>query len=219
MEKSPAYQLYHYFRSSCSYRVRIALNFKNLACEFHPIELRKNEQNKADYLDLNPQGIVPSLITPDGTLITQSLAIIEYLEELHPTPALLPKNPELRAKIRAFAQAIACEVHPVNNLRVLNYLKNDLNINEPQVNLWYQHWVNLTFISLEKIAKLNAGDFCFGGIISLADLALIPQIYNARRYHTDMTAYPYLTQIEQNCLEHPAFQKAHPDNYLPATAP
>ncbi len=215
---SSTYELYHYFRSSCSYRVRIALNIKKIPCQFHAVNLLKNEQNeqneqKLDYQKINPQRLVPSLITPDKKIITQSLSIIEYLEELYPEPALLPQEPILKAKVRAFAQAIACEIHPINNLRVLNYLKQDLNLKEEQVNAWYQHWINLTFLDLEQIAKLNSGRFCFGDQPTLADIVLVPQIYNAHRYKVDMSAYPTLSQIDKNCSELPAFQAAHPDQF------
>ncbi|MCX7122926.1 MAG: maleylacetoacetate isomerase [Gammaproteobacteria bacterium] len=207
------YKLYHYFRSSSSYRVRIALNLKKLPCQFHPIDLRVGEQLTPEYERINQQHIVPTLITPAGVALNQSLAIIEYLEERYPTPALLPIQPELRAQIRAFACALACEIHPINNLRVLNYLKKTLHQSEPAVNAWYQHWVNLTLIPLEKISRLTSGHYTFGDSVSLADIVLIPQIYNARRYQVDMTPFPTLNRIEQNCLMLDSFQKAHPDRF------
>ncbi len=210
MEPTQTYTLYHYYRSSCSYRVRIALNLKNVPCQLHPIDLKVGEQHAAAYHQINPQDIVPALVTPNG-ILTQSLAIIEYLEECYPTPALLPQDSLLRAKVRAFAQAIACEVHPINNLRVLDYLRHDLHQPEATVQDWYQYWVKLTFATLEQISSNTAGIYTFGDTLSLADVALIPQIYNARRYNVDMALFPTLSKIEKNCLILPAFVQAHPD--------
>ena len=206
------YTLYHYYRSSCSYRVRIALNFKKLHCELKAIDLTQGQHNSPEYHEVNLQNTVPALVTPQGTL-SQSVAILEYLEEMHPTPALLPQSLILRAKIRAFSQAIACEIHPLNNLRVLNYLRKNVQLEEGQVTAWYQHWVCLTFAVLEQQCNLTAGQYCFGHEVSLADVMLIPQIYNARRFHVDMMAFPLLSQIEKNCLDLPEFQAAHPDCY------
>jgi maleylpyruvate isomerase len=193
--------------------VRIALNLKGLPYEAIPVHLVNNggEQHSADYQAINPQSLVPTLQTDDKT-IAQSLAIIEYLDELHPTPPLLPNDHYLKAKVRAFALAIAADMHPLNNLRVLNYLSNELQISEAQKTAWYQHWIAKGFQSLENmlINTQQTGDFCFGNTPTLADVCLVPQMYNARRYACDLRAYPTLVRIDAHCQTQAAFQDAAP---------
>jgi maleylacetoacetate isomerase len=207
-----AYRLYTFFRSSASYRVRIALNFKQISYESISKQLRRLEHRAADYLEVNPQGLVPAL-EHEGRHIPQSLAIIEYLEELEPTPSLLPNSPYDRAIVRAMAQIVACDIHPLCNLRVLQYLKNDLALDETQINDWYRHWVALGLEGLEGLVTQHggAGPYCFGGDITMADVCLVPQLYNAQRFNCDLTAYPQLRAVAQALQGHPAFEAAHPD--------
>lgn len=203
--------LYTYFRSSAAYRVRIALNLKNISYEAVPVHLRKNEQRTPDYRALNPQGLVPTLIE-DGHAIGQSLAIVEYLEEVHPEPPLLPREPLARARVRQIAYAIACDIHPINNLRVLRYLKDQLGIDDDARALWQLHWMNEGFASIETLLvhSSETGRFCHGDSPGLADLCLMPQLYNARRTDLDLAPFPTLRRIEVACIEHPAFAAAHP---------
>ncbi|RZF54497.1 maleylacetoacetate isomerase [Acinetobacter halotolerans] len=203
-------KLYSYFRSSAAYRVRIALNIKQLAYETQPIHLVKNEQQQADYQALNPSQLVPTLVDVDQTLL-QSISILEYLEEAYPEVALLPKNIAERAKVRAFAQAIACDIHPLNNLRVLKYLQQDLGLNDQQKSNWYQHWMLLGFQSLEAQLQGSNGQFCFGTQATFADCCLIPQVYNAKRFKIDLAAFPKIESIYQHCLTLPAFLHAAPE--------
>lgn len=204
-------KLYDYFRSTAAYRVRIALNYKKLRYDLEEIHLVNDggEQHQVPYRDINPQGRVPTLLDGDDVL-TQSLAIIEYLEEVHPQPALLPTDAMLRAKIRAFANAIACDIHPLNNLSVLQYLKNTLNVSDEQKNAWYAHWIEIGFAALEKGLVNSAGKYCFGNQLTLADLCLIPQVYNANRFAVPLDNYPTILRINENCLAMPAFDQAKP---------
>jgi maleylpyruvate isomerase len=206
-------KLHGYFRSSAAYRVRIALNLKGLTAEHLPHHLRKGEQIAPDYLALNPQGLVPTLEGDDGAVLTQSLAIIEWLDETHPNPALLPKDPLRRAKVRAFALAIACDIHPLNNLRVLKYLKARMNQEQAAIDAWYRHWVETGLASCEQMLLRTGwrGPYCFGEAPGLADLCLVPQIYNARRFDSDLSACPTLMAVDETCARHPAFAAAHPD--------
>jgi maleylpyruvate isomerase len=207
-------KLYGYFRSSAAFRVRIALNLKGLAYEQLSIHLRKNEQRKADYLTLQPQGLVPVLETDGGEVFIQSLAIIEYLDETHPVPPLLPADPAGRARVRALAQAIACDIHPVDNLRVLRYLVKPLGHDEAAVEAWFNHWIKLGFDGLEQLLAKEgrAGKFCHGDTPGLADLCFVPQVFNARRYSSfDMTAYPEIRRIFDNCMMLDAFERARPE--------
>ncbi len=204
-------KLYTYFRSSASYRVRIALHFKKISFESVYINLRKNDQESADYTTLNPQQRVPTLIDDDGKTLTQSLAIIDYLEQKHPSPALLPKDPYEQAKVRAFALAIAADLHPLNNLGTLTYLSTDMGASQEQKDKWYQHWLKVTFTALEKQISNPNSTFCFGNELTLADVCLIPQIYNALRFHHPMENYPTLKRIYEHCLTIPAFYKASPE--------
>ncbi|MFC3530747.1 maleylacetoacetate isomerase [Vogesella facilis] len=202
--------LYGYFRSSAAYRVRIALNLKGLAYVQQPVSLVKGEQRGDDYLALNPQGLVPALLD-SGVLLTQSLAICEYLDDAYPdTPQLLPAAPALRAQVRAAAQSIACDIHPLNNLRVLNYLKNELQQPEEARNAWYRHWVAAGFAALEQQLAASVGQYCFGDVLTLADACLLPQVFNAQRFNVDMTPYPLLAAIAGRLAQLPAFAAAHP---------
>ena len=202
--------LYGYFRSSAAYRVRIALNLKGLAYAQAPVSLLRGEQRSADYLALNPQGLVPALLD-NGVLLTQSLAICEYLDEAYPDSArLLPDGAVLRAQVRAVAQAIACDIHPLNNLRVLNYLKAELGQSEEVRNGWYRHWIATGFAALEQQLATSAGRYCFGDTLTLADVCLLPQVFNAQRFAVDMGGYPLLARIAANLEQVPAFADAHP---------
>src|SRR5579863_9942016 len=176
-------KLYGFFRSSAAFRARIALNLKGIAYDQSPIHLRRNEQQKDDYLSLNPQGLVPTL-DDGGHLLTQSLAIIEYLEEIHPNPPLLPKEPVARARVRSLAQAIACDIHPIDNLRVLRYLAKPLGHDDKAVEEWFNHWITVGFTGLERTLASDgqAGQFCHGDRPTLADICLVPQVFNAQRY-------------------------------------
>ncbi len=208
-------KLYNFFRSSASYRVRIALNLKGVPYEYVPIHLRRGggEQYTPAYKVLNPQGIIPTL-EDDGRVLTQSLAILEYLEERHPEPPLLPRDPADRAIVRSMALAIACEVHPLQNLRVLNYVRDVLHHTEEEMNAWGRHWVIQGFTALEQMVRAvpNRGAFCFGNAPSLADLCLVPQFVNARRFGCDLSACPTLVQIDATCRALPAFANAAPEN-------
>ena len=205
-------KLYDYYRSSAAYRVRIALGLKGLAPEREFIHLRKGAQRTAGYLALNPQGLVPALATDSGAMMTQSLAIIEWLDETHPAPPLLPADADGRARVRAIALAIACDIHPLNNTRVLSYLTGTLGVTEAQKDGWYRYWVDVGLDALEtQLARSPAtGPYCHGTAPTLADICLVPQLVNARRFDIDVTAYPTLTRIEATCVALPAFAGAAP---------
>ena len=207
-------KLYTFFRSSASFRVRIALNLKGLSYEQLPIHLRRGggEQFTAGYKQINPQSLLPTLESEDRYL-TQSLAIVEYLEEQYPTPPLLPKNAADRALVRSMALVIACEVHPIQNLRVLNYVKKEYNQTDEQVNRWALHWIDLGLASLEQMigAQTARGNFCFGDTPTLADICLVPQLGNARRFGCDLSRYPDILSIEKVCIAIPAFADAAPE--------
>lgn len=205
-------KLYTFFRSSAAFRVRIALNAKGLQYQSLPRAFAKNEHRAPDYLALNPQGLIPALAT-DGVVLSQSLAIIEYLNDRHPTPPLLPPDPIDRARVRSMALAIACEIHPLNNLRVLNYLRGELRQDDAAVNAWYRHWVTEGFKGLELQARefSAAGRYCFGDALSLADICLVPQMFNARRFDTDLTAFRTLVSISSHLESLPAFAAARPE--------
>ena len=203
-------KLHGYFRSSAAYRVRIALNLKGLGAEHLPHHLRKGEQCAPAYLAINPQGLVPALENEAGAFLTQSLAIIEWLDETHPAPPLLPKDPLRRAKVRAFAQALACDTHPVQNLKVLARLR-ELGLPEEKVTEWAA-WANREGLSAcETLIANEPGPFCFGSVPTLADLCLVPQLANARRFGVDVAAYPRLLQAEAAAREIKAFADAAPD--------
>jgi len=208
-----AMKLYGYFRSSAAFRVRIALNLKKLEYETAAIHLRRNDQARPDYLAVNPQGLVPTLVDGDRTLI-QSLAIIEYLDETYADPPLLPKIAVDRARVRSLAEIVACDIHPINNLRVLRYLTHSLGHAEAAIASWYNHWIAAGFQALEKLLAEDprTGGFCHGDVTSLADVTLVPQVVNAERYRLDLTPYPTITRIFQRCMALEPFLAAHPDN-------
>ncbi len=205
-------QLYTYFRSSAAYRVRIALNLKGLNADYIPVHLVNNsgEQHSDAYKALNPSELVPTLVD-DEFQLSQSLSILEYLEEQHPEVALLPQDIQQRALVRAFSLAIACDIHSLNNLRVLQYLSGPLQVSDEQKNIWYRHWVELGFKTLEALLHNSNGRFCFGNQPTFADCCLIPQVYNALRFNVDLTAYPKITSIYQHCNTLAAFQQAAPE--------
>jgi len=207
-------KLYTYFRSSAAYRTRIAFNLKGVECEMLHVDLRTtaSDQHKPEYLALNPQGLVPALVVEDAT-IAQSLAIIEYLDEVHPDPPLLPRSPVDRARVRAMALAVACDMHPLNNLRVLNYLRSPLGHDEDTVNAWYRHWIAVGFGGLEQEARRATGDgrHMFGSTVTIADIYIVPQMYNARRFKCDLEPYPTLRGICEHLEALPEFAKAAPE--------
>jgi maleylpyruvate isomerase len=192
--------------------VRIVLNLKGLAFETASVDLVAGKQRGDTFLADNPQGLVPMLVTDDGRRLTQSLAICEYLEECHPEPALLPETPSERARVRALAQLVACEMHPVNNLRVLKYLTGELGADEAAKLAWYRHWVDTGFAALEPMLSREAGsgDFCHGDTPTLADACLVPQLFNAERFECDLAPYPRIRRIGENARKLSAFQRAAP---------
>ena len=203
-------KLYTYYRSSAAYRVRIALNLKGIAYEQVPVDLRAGAQRAAEYLEHNPQGLVPSL-QDGGATLGQSLAIIEYLEERHPEPPLLPDTALDRARVRALALAVACDLHPLNNQRVLNYLRGPLGQDESAVEAWYRHWIAEGFRALEQTARHTSdGHHLYGGHVTLADVCLAPQVFNARRFNCDLAPYPTLCSVEAYLATLPAFAAAAP---------
>ncbi|WP_343619027.1 maleylacetoacetate isomerase [Ralstonia sp.] len=204
-------KLYNYFRSSASFRVRIALEVKGLSYDYAPVHLLKGEQMAPDFVKLNPDALVPVLC--DGNdVLNQSLAIVEYLEETHPEPTLLPGSPSNRAHIRAIALAIACEIHPLNNPRVLKYLKNTFNVEEEARNDWYRYWVKLGFAALETRLSQSplTGAYCVGDTPTLADVCLVPQVFNGKRFDVAVEDYPTLARIFEHCMAQEAFQRAAP---------
>jgi maleylpyruvate isomerase len=210
--------LYGHAMSSASYRVRIALALKGLQVTSVLLDLRAGEQRREAFLQINTQGLVPALVLDDGAVLTQSMAIIEYLEEAHPQPPLLPRGPLQRARVRALSQAITCDVHPLNNLRVLQYLETELGRDKGSRDSWYRHWVQLGFAALEsRLVRDGAtGRFCHGDSPSMADVCLVPQVFNARRFAVDLGAYPRIVGIDAACRELPEFQSAAPDRQTQA---
>ena len=207
-------KLYGFFRSSAAFRVRIALNLKQLPYETVAIHLRRNEQANPQYRVLNPQGLVPTLEDDDGRRFIQSLAIIEYLDEIHPVSPLLPPGAADRARVRALAAIVACDIHPINNLRVLRYLAHTLGQDEAAIGAWYNHWIDAGFAALEPLLAADArtGAFCHGDSPGLADVVLVPQVVNAERYQLDMAPYPTITRIYRTCMALAPFAAAHPEN-------
>lgn len=205
-----AIRLYDYFRSSAAYRVRIALNLKAVDYERVPVDLREGEQRAGDFRARNPQGLVP-MLEIDGVALIQSLAIIEYLEDRFPEPPLLPAGPVARARVRAMAQLVACDIHPINNLRVLQYLKHELKQDQDAIDAWIRHWIAEGFAALETMARGLKTAFLSGDEPGLADLCLVPQMYNARRFETPLTAFPALLAVDARAASHPAFAAAHPE--------
>ena len=206
--------LYSYFRSSAAFRARIALNLKGLEHELHYVHLSRGggEQFQPAYRRINPQALVPALVD-DGKVITQSLALIEYLDEAYPKPPLLPSTAIERARVRALALLIACDIHPLNNLRVLNFLTRELRLSEDDKLRWYKHWIATGFAALEESLAGNAatGTYCHGEHPTLADICLVPQLFNARRYNCDLAPYPTVVRIGEACLKLDAFIKAMPE--------
>jgi maleylacetoacetate isomerase len=205
-----AMRLYDYWRSSAAYRVRIALNLKGLAYEQVAVDLRAGAQRTPEFLEINPQGLVP-VLEDEGVRLTQSLPILNYLEERYPEPALLPKDAAGRATSRAIGVAIACEIHPLNNLRVLQYLEHDLGLGEAQRLVWYHHWIAEGLGPIEVMLARSAGAFCVGDAPGFADVCLVPQVYNARRYECDLAPYPTIRRIDERCRQIAAFAKATPE--------
>ncbi|NVK42205.1 MAG: maleylacetoacetate isomerase [Oceanospirillaceae bacterium] len=208
-------ELFTYFRSSAAYRVRIALNLKGIEHRLTPVNLLQGEHLGDDYRALNPQGLVPALKLDDGRLLTQSTAILEYLEAEYPDRPLLPADHYEAARVRAWSNLIACDIHPVDNLRVLKYLKGTLAISDDEKTAWYQHWIHEGFKALEL--QLAAEPYCHGSDVTLADLYLIPQVYNALRFELDMSAYPKIHSIWDACNALPAFDDARPENQPDST--
>jgi maleylacetoacetate isomerase len=204
-------KLYGYFRSSAAFRLRIALNLKKLDYDQAFIHLRRGDQSAPEFLGVNPQGLVPALEV-DGQTLIQSLPIIEYLDETHPAPPLLPPDSAGRARVRALAAIVACDIHPFNNLRVLRYLHRPLGLDQTAIGAWYNHWIAAGFDAFERLlaGDSRTGKFCHGDRPGLADIALVPQVVNAERYRLDMTPYPTIMRIFQTCMQLDAFAKAHP---------
>jgi maleylpyruvate isomerase len=205
-------KLYSYFRSSAAYRARIALNLKGIAFETIPVHLIKDggHNKRPEFRAINPQMRVPVLVTPDGETLLQSLAIIEYLEETHPEPALLPKDPVGRAKVRALAELIACDIHPLNNTSPLRYLKNTMHQEQSAIDAWYHHWVIEGFAALETL--ITPGPYACGAAVTIADVCLVPQVANARRLKVPLERFPKIVAVDAACLALPAFDRARPEH-------
>ncbi len=206
-------KLYSYFRSSAAYRVRIALNLKGIAYETASVHLIKDggHNKRPEFRAVNPQMRVPVLVTPAGNVLIQSLAIMEYLEEIHPEPALLPKDPIARAKVRALAELIACDIHPLNNTSPLRYLKHELHQEQSAIDAWYHHWIIAGFEALEALLD-PGGPYACGDTVTLADLCLVPQVANARRLKVPLDKFPKIVGVDAACLAIPAFDRARPEN-------
>jgi maleylacetoacetate isomerase/maleylpyruvate isomerase len=204
-------KLYNYFRSSASFRVRIALALKGLPYDYVAVHLAKGEHRQPGFADVSADQLVPLLELDDGTRLSQSMAIIEYLDEVQPEPALLPRDALGRARVRALAQSIACEIHPINNLRVLKYLTKELQVDEEAKNTWYRHWVRSGLEAFERqLQQRPAGLFCHGDTPSLADCCLVPQIFNGQRFNTPLDGLPRTMAVFDACMALPAFQQAQP---------
>jgi maleylacetoacetate isomerase len=205
-------KLYSFFRSSAAYRVRIAFHLKDLSFETVAIHLQREGglNRKPSYRAVNPQMRVPTLALDSGEIITQSLAIIEYLDEVHPQPPLLPRDSVERAQVRALAQLVACDIHPLNNLSSLRYLKNELGQDQSRIDAWYCHWVREGFDALE--AMISPGPYAYGADVTLADICLVPQVANARRLKVPLDAYPKIVAVDAACARLPAFEQARPEN-------
>ena len=202
-----------YFRSTAAYRVRIALNHKGIDHTLLPVNLLTGEHKEDSFLAHNPQGLLPTLKI-DVAVVTQSMAILEYIEETYPQSALLPDDGLQRAAVRSLAHSIACDIHPLNNLRVLKYLVNEVNVDESGKLKWYHHWLELGFSAIEKQLAHNADreNFCFGSSVTMADVCLIPQVYNANRFNFDLSNYPLISEVNEHCLQLPAFAKSAPEH-------
>ncbi len=204
-------KLYNYFRSSASWRVRIGLALKGLSADYASVHLQKNEQFAGSFAQQQASHLVPALELDDGRWLSQSLAILEYLDETHPEPPLLPRDAVARAGVRALAMDIACDIHPINNLRVLRYLKSDMGHDQAQIDAWYRHWVATGLAIVEQRLARTAGAFCFGDAPGLADCLLVPQVYNAQRFECPLEAYPTVMRINAACLALPAFANTRPE--------
>ncbi len=205
-------KLFGYWRSSATYRVRIAMALKRISYDYAPVNLLKGEQKSEAYLARNPLGLVPTLETEDGALLVQSSAIIEYLEETCPEPTLLPGGPVARANARAIAASLASEAQPFGNLRIQKYLKDERGFDEAAMKDWMNRWPGGAMAAVENMLARTAGDYCVGDVPGLADCFLVPQVYGALRFGVDMSAMTKINEIYERCLKHPAFEKAHPDN-------
>ena len=204
-------ELFNYYRSSASYRVRIALAIKGLEYDYKPVHLAKNEQFTESYAAVSAARLVP-LLRDGETMVTQSMAIMEYLEETHPEPALLPRDPGGRARVRALALDIACEIHPLNNLRVLRYLTRDLKLSEDDKNRWYRHWVETGLETVERQLLAQPATYCHGETPSMADCVLVPQIFNARRFDCRLEHVPQIMRVFEACMKLDAFERTRPEN-------
>jgi maleylacetoacetate isomerase len=203
-------KLYSFFRSSAAYRVRLALSIKDVPFETITMNLPKGEHRTADFVALNPHRTIP-VIDDGGVVLMQSLAIIEYLDARYPSPRLIPTDAIERARVQAFAQVIACEIHPLNNLRVLRHLRTELGLDEDGVNKWVRHWIGESFLSLEALLGESAGRYCFGDDVTIADVCLVPQMYNARRFGCDLTPFPTVVRVTDTLRALPAFARAAPE--------
>ena len=206
--------LYNYFRSSTSVRVRIALNLKGIDYKYAALHLRKGEHQTTEYLKINPYGLLPTIEFPSGIILNQSLAILEYLDEIYPTPSIFPVNALEKAKVRSMAYAIAIDIHPLNNLHVLNYLKDDLALDDLGVKNWFSKWVHKAFLPFESVLQKDkdTGSYCFGNTPTVVDICLFAQVVNNARFEVNMTKYPKINSIYQTCLSNKAFYEALPKN-------
>ena len=205
-------KLYSYFRSSAAYRVRIGLNIKGVAYDYLPVNLLEGEHKETAFLDKNPQGLVPAMELPNGAVLGQSIALLEWLDETCPAPPLLPGDAFERARVRSLVNSISCDIHPICNLSVTNYLKTRFDAGRDDVIDWYTTWMHRGFSAIEQILALNESTFSFGDTPSLADVVLVPQVYHARRFKVDLDAFPTITRIVDTCNELPAFTEAAPES-------
>lgn len=203
-------QLFDYFRSSASYRVRIGLALKGLAVDHHAINLVEGMQHSVQYQEISVSHFVPTLVTETGEVLGQSLAILRYLDRLHPTPQLFPDDPLIEARTLEMALTVACDIHPLNNLRVLNYLRDHFGADQQARDEWYRHWVSEGLATMERLVVRHGGSFCLGNQLSIADVCLVPQMFNARRFNTDLSAMPHLVAIDARLLTMPAFADTSP---------
>lgn len=210
-------KLYSYFRSSAAFRLRIALNLKGLDYDYVAVNLLNREQKRDDYLALNPMGLVPAMTLPDGQTLGQSIALLEWLEEAYPEPALLPDDRTERARVRSVVNSIACDIHPICNIAVTNYLKDRFGAGQSDIIAWYTTWMHRGFAAIERVLENNATACSFGGQPGMADVCLVPQVYNARRFDIDMEAFPHIRRVVDHCNTLPAFINAGPDNQPDST--